>query len=78
MRGGVPVVQEWPRDERVLSRAERYELQQLLSARGYDIGQADGQLGGKTRAALRHFQVLVGEAPDGFASAGILTRLRGR
>jgi hypothetical protein len=78
MRGGAPFVQEWPRDERVLSRFERYELQQLLSARGYDVGQPDGQLGGKTRAALRRFQSSVGHVPDGFASASVLARLRSR
>jgi len=78
MRGGDPFVQPWPREERVLSRAERYELQQLLAARGFDIGQPDGKLGGKTRLAIRQFQASVGEAPDGFASSGVLSRLRGR
>lgn len=78
IRGGGSFAQPWPREQRVLSRAERYELQQLLSARGYDIGQPDGKLGGKTRSALRQFQVSVGEAPDGFASADVLTRLRSR
>ncbi|MEA2937506.1 MAG: rane-bound lytic murein transglycosylase, partial [Alphaproteobacteria bacterium] len=29
LRGGEPFVQPWPRHERVLTRAERYELQQL-------------------------------------------------
>jgi membrane-bound lytic murein transglycosylase B len=77
MRGGAAFVQAWPRDERVLSRAERYELQQLLSARGFDIGQPDGKLGGKTRLAIRQFQASVGDPPDGFASAGVLSRLRG-
>jgi len=78
IRGGDPFVQPWPRGERVLSRAERYELQQLLAARGFDIGQPDGKLGGKTRLAIRQFQASVGEAPDGFASSGVLSRLRGR
>jgi len=78
MRGGNAFVQLWPREERVLSRAERYELQQLLAARGFDIGQPDGRLGGQTRLAIRKFQASVGEAPDGFASAGVLSRLRGR
>ena len=59
MRGGDPFVQPWPREERVLSRAERYELQQLLAARGFDIGQPDGKLGGKTRLAIRQFQAWV-------------------
>jgi membrane-bound lytic murein transglycosylase B len=78
MRGAGPFVQSWPRDERVLSRAERYELQQLLAARGFDIGQPDGKLGGRTRVAIRQFQSSVGEPPDGFASNIVLSRLRAR
>ena len=45
LRGGEPFVQPWPRHERVLTRAERYELQQLLAQRGYDVGEPDGRLG---------------------------------
>jgi membrane-bound lytic murein transglycosylase B len=78
LRGGEPFVQPWPRHERVLTRAERYELQQHLSARGYDVGEPDGRLGGKTRSALRQFQSTVGAVPDGFASAALLERLRSR
>jgi membrane-bound lytic murein transglycosylase B len=78
LRGGEPFVQAWPRHERVLTRAERYELQQHLAARGYDVGEPDGRLGGKTRSALRNFQSSVGEVPDGFASAAVLERLRSR
>jgi len=78
LRGGEPFVQAWPRHERVLTRAERYELQQHLAARGYEVGEPDGRLGGKTRSALRQFQSSVGEVPDGFASAAVLERLRGR
>jgi peptidoglycan lytic transglycosylase B len=78
LRGGEPFVQAWPRHERVLTRAERYELQQLLAQRGYDVGEPDGRLGGKTRTALRQFQASIGEVPDGFASGTVLERLRGR
>jgi membrane-bound lytic murein transglycosylase B len=78
LRGGEPFVQAWPRHERVLTRAERYELQQLLAQRGYDVGEPDGQLGGRTRNALRQFQAAIGQVPDGFASGGVLERLRGR
>jgi hypothetical protein len=76
LRGGEPFVQAWPRHERTLSRPERYELQQLLARRGFDVGEPDGLLGGKTRTALRQFQVSVGSVPDGFASASILDKLR--
>jgi lytic murein transglycosylase len=78
LRGGPPFVQQWPRYERVLSRAERLELQQLLARNGYDVGEPDGRLGGKTRQAIRDFQARIGQVPDGFASATILDRLRGR
>ena len=78
LRGGEPFVQAWPRHERVLTRAERYELQQHLAARGYDVGEPDGRLGGKTRNALRQFQSSVGHVPDGFASAAVLEQLRSR
>src|SRR4029453_4762715 len=56
LRGGVPFVQNWPRHERVLTREERYELQQLLARHGYDVGEPDGTLGGASRAAIRAFQ----------------------
>ncbi len=76
MRGGEPFVQQWPRYERVLTRDERLELQQQLANRGYDVGMPDGQLGGKTRAAVRQFQTAIGTVPDGFATAALLDRLR--
>jgi membrane-bound lytic murein transglycosylase B len=77
LRGGEPFVQPWPRYERVLTRDERLELQQQLANRGFDVGTPDGQLGGRTRAALRQFQARIGLLPDGFASAAVLERLRG-
>lgn len=78
LRGGPPFVQPWPRQERVLSRAERLELQQLLAQRGFYKGTPDGQFGGQTREALRGFQVSIGAPADGFATAEVLERLRGR
>jgi lytic murein transglycosylase len=76
LRGGGPLVQQWPRDERVLTLDERYELQQLLARRGFDIGSPDGLLGPRTRIAIRSFQVAAGLIPDGFASSEVLDRLR--
>lgn len=78
LRGGQPFVQPWPRQERVLSRAERLELQQLLAQRGFYRGTPDGQIGSLTRAALRGFQASIGTAADGFASSDVLDRLRRR
>jgi hypothetical protein len=78
LRGGGAIVQAWPRDERVLTRAERLELQQHLNRHGFDVGEPNGRLGTKTRLAVRNFQAKSGLTPDGFASAAILERLRGR
>jgi membrane-bound lytic murein transglycosylase B len=78
LRGGGSFAQSWPRYERVLSRDERLKLQQLLARRGYDVGEPDGRLGAKTRAAIREFQARNGKIPDGFASGVILDQLGGR
>jgi lytic murein transglycosylase len=78
LRGGGPFAQAWPRYERVLSRAERLEVQRRLAERGYPVGEPDGHLGARTRAAIRDFQAKIGHVADGFASAGILDQLRGR
>jgi lytic murein transglycosylase len=76
MRGGGAIVQAWPRDERVLTRAERLEFQQHLNRHGFDVGEPNGRFGTKTRTAVRDFQARNGMIPDGFATASILDRLR--
>jgi lytic murein transglycosylase len=78
LRGGEPFVQPWPRHEPVLSLAERREMQDLLLRKGFGIGQPDGRFGPKTRAAIRDYQASIGLIPDGFATAAMLGRLRGR
>lgn len=77
LRGDAEFVQPWPRDERVLSSAERYELQQHLVAHGFDIGgEPNGRINARTRSAVRRYQMAAGLVPDGFATAGLLDRLR--
>ncbi|MGC1588178.1 MAG: lytic murein transglycosylase, partial [Rhodomicrobium sp.] len=76
LAGGGLLIQSWPRDERALTIAERFELQQLLAQRGYDVGEPDGLLGPRTRIAIRNFQVAAGQIPDGFPSSLVLDRLR--
>jgi membrane-bound lytic murein transglycosylase B len=77
MRGEAPLVTAWPRHERVLTGAERYELQEHLVRRGFDIGgEPNGRINAKSRSAIKGFQVSQGVVPDGFASADLLERLR--
>ena len=76
LRGGGPFVQAWPRDERALSMAERFEMQELLARRGYEIGEPDGLLGPRTRLTIRNYQAASGQIPDGFASSAVLDLLR--
>jgi membrane-bound lytic murein transglycosylase B len=76
LRGEGPIVQPWPREDRALTAQERFELQQRLATRGFNLGDPDGLLGSKTRAAIRDFQIQAGLIPDGYASAELLDRLR--
>ena len=76
LRGGGPFGTPWPTDDPGLSRAERRELQTLLSARGHDIGDIDGMLGDKTRAAVRAEQQRLGMEPSGRAGQKLLKALR--
>lgn len=77
LAGGRPFVTPWPTDDRGLSRAERRAVQRALLERGYDIGEADGNVGPRTRAAIRDFEERSGLPPTGRAG-GKLLELLGR
>lgn len=76
LRGEGPIVRPWPRHEPTLTREARRELQERLLRRGFDVGEVDGRIGPRSRAAIRQFQASLGLIPDGFASVSILQRLR--
>ena len=67
----------WPRGDRPLSRKEKVEIQQRLTARGFDTRGADGLIGPNTLAAIRDYQRAIGMVPDGYATKALLDRLRG-
>ncbi|MGO9171577.1 MAG: lytic murein transglycosylase [Rhodomicrobium sp.] len=69
-------VQEFPGGERLPTLAEVQEIQQRLTALGYDSGGTDGRVGNDTMAAVRNFQRKVGMKPDGYAGLKLLARLR--
>jgi membrane-bound lytic murein transglycosylase B len=73
--GGGPVMAAWPRDEVPLTQDDRIAFQTDLKALGYDIGDIDGILGHKARAALRAYQKAHGLPADGFPTQAILGRI---
>ena len=52
------------------------DLQLRLKTLGYDPGPADGQLGPKTRAAIRAYQRDTGLKADGMVTSSLLKRMQ--
>lgn len=67
---------QWPTDDPGLSRAERRELQTLLSTRGHAIGEIDGMIGKATREAIASEQRRLGWPIDSRAGQRLLRELR--
>jgi len=76
LRGGGPFVAAWPTDDPGIARQERRELQQLLLDRGHEIGEVDGLIGSKTKAAIALEQARLGYEVNGRAGLKILKALR--
>jgi lytic murein transglycosylase len=77
LRGRPGVQQDWPTDDPPLSREQRRQLQRLLIGRGYDVGEPDGAVGPKTRAAIRAVEQQLGMSPTGRAGGKVLKALGG-
>lgn len=74
-----PFVQPWPTDDPPLTRSETMELQERLSALGYDPGVIDGVAGTQTREALTRFQQECGNQAfeaDGWPGTKALEQVR--
>jgi lytic murein transglycosylase len=75
--GSGPFVQPFPGSERALTLAEVQEVQQRLTAAGFDTKGTDGRVGNATMLAVQNFQRRAGIAPaDGYAGLKVLARLR--
>ncbi|HEY7298911.1 MAG TPA: lytic murein transglycosylase [Xanthobacteraceae bacterium] len=75
--GGNPFVQKFPGSERAPTLAEVQEIQQRLTALGFDTGGTDGRIGNDTMQAVQNFQRKIGMEPaDGYAGVTLLARLR--
>jgi lytic murein transglycosylase len=76
LKGQPGIRTAWPTDDPPLSRIERRELQRLLTARGYDVGEPDGKIGQKTRDALKEVERQIGLEPKGRPGGKVLQALR--
>ena len=74
--GGPPIQSSFPPDGQGLNINERREIQQRLTAAGFDTGGADGVIGNKTIAAIRAYEASRGLPVTGVASRDLLNALR--
>ncbi len=74
--GAEPFESGWPREDRALTYDERIELQERLTAQGFDTQKIDAKIGPLTINAVRGWQLAQGLLPDGYASLRLLERLR--
>ncbi len=78
IRGRAGIQADWPTDDPPLSREQRRELQRLLIARGYNVGEPDGAVGSLTRAAIKEVEAQIGMPQTGRPGGKVLRALRGR
>jgi membrane-bound lytic murein transglycosylase B len=74
--GGGDFVTPWPAGDYALSKSQRTEVQTLLNRHGFDVGNPDGVIGPKTRAAVMAFQNQAGLPADGHVSGRLLELLK--
>jgi len=73
---GAPKLSPGNDDVTPLAYKEIIELQKLLVAKGYDVGEVDGKIGAATRAAVKDIQLKMGWPADSYPDAEFLARLR--
>lgn len=76
IRGAGPIQASFGPDAAGMTKADRQELQRLLTARGFDTGGTDGVIGARSEAAIRGYQSSAGLPVTGKASLELLARLR--
>lgn len=76
LKGGGPFVTPWPREGRALTNAEKIEVQERLTAAGYDTQGHDGLIGPNTIAAVAAWQRAHGIPADGWVTLKLLEALR--
>lgn len=76
LRGQGPLRAGFGPDAAGMTKAERQELQRLLTAAGFDTGGADGVIGAKTRAAIAAYEQSRGLPGTSEPSLALLALLR--
>lgn len=73
---GAPPVNRGDPDIEVMQPQDVTELQRILIRMGEEIGEPDGKVGAKTRAAIKRAQMKVGLPADSYPNTELLQRLR--
>lgn len=76
LAGGGPLVAAFAPDAQGLTLEERKEIQERLTAAGFNTQGADGVIGDKTTAAIRAWEAARGRPVTGLASKTLLAALR--
>ncbi len=77
LRGGGPIQASFPPDAAGMTLEDRKEMQQRLTAQGFDTEGSDGVIGTKTRAAISAYEARERLSVTGEPSMDLLRRLRG-
>jgi membrane-bound lytic murein transglycosylase B len=76
LKGYPGLANPWPADHPGLRIEQRKEMQELLTARGFDTQGVDGNVGSNTTSAIRAYQQSRGLPVTGEPSAELLQQLR--
>jgi len=75
LRGRSVIQTPWPRSDKPLSFTDNKTMQAKLNALGYDTGGVDGQIGSKSRKAIRDWQQASGLPADGYMEQSLFKKL---
>ena len=76
LAGKPGMVQSWPRPAGALSATQKFELQELLSKKGFYDGAIDGRIGPNTKKSIKAFEQSKGLTATGEPSQDLLKALQ--
>ncbi len=76
LAGRAPLRTPRPKSEDRLLRQQVVEIQELLAAQGYEVGEPDGIVGPMTREAIKAYQRAASVPPDGYPTTELLASLQ--